>query len=170
MFVLGIDPGLSVTGYGLLRSGYPPMGVAAGVIRTDPDMTMTERLVELAEGLRQVLGDHQPDSVAIETVFTNRNRRTAMSVVRASGVAMLVAGEAGLPVTEYPPTQVKLAVAGDGAAGKREVMEMVSRILRLSEPPRPADVTDALAVALCHLRAAPLTGAISASPAGGAGR
>lgn len=157
MFVLGIDPGLSATGYGLVRSGHPPQGVAAGVVRTDSGADMASRLVDLATGLRDLIAEYQPDAVAVETVFTNRNRRTAMSVVRASGVAILVAGEAGLTVAEYPPTQVKSAVAGSGDADKTAIKEMVGRILRLSEPPRPADAADALAVALCHLRAAPVT-------------
>jgi crossover junction endodeoxyribonuclease RuvC len=103
-----------------------------------------------------VVSETRPDVVALETVFTNRNLQTAISVGRASGVALLVAAEAGVPVFEYVPTTVKSAVTGDGSANKEQVQQMVSRLLRLDEPPRPADAADALAIALCHLRGAPL--------------
>jgi crossover junction endodeoxyribonuclease RuvC len=94
--------------------------------------------------------------VALETVFTNRNLQTAISVGRASGVALLAAAEAGLQVFEYVPTTIKSAVTGDGSANKKQVQQMVTRLLRLAGPPKPADAADALAIALCHLRAAPL--------------
>ena len=156
MFVLGIDPGLSTTGYAVVENGHPPIAVLAGVVRTDPGSTMSERLAELFTGLAQVVADARPDVVALETIFTNRNLQTAISVGRASGVAMLVAAQAGLPVSEYVPTAVKSAITGDGAASKRQIQTMVARLLRLAEPPEPADAADALAIALCHLRAAPL--------------
>lgn len=156
MFVLGIDPGLSVTGYGLIQGSHPPTAVRAGVIRTDIAATTPQRLVELHVGLSQVIADTKPDAVALETVFTNRNLQTAMSVGRASGVAILAAAEAGVPVYEYVPTAVKAAVTGDGSANKGQVQQMVARLLRLAEAPKPADAADALALALCHLRAAPL--------------
>lgn len=156
MFVLGVDPGLSVTGYGLVRGGHPPRAVAAGVIRTDPAAPMESRLAELFDGLTGVLAESEAEVMAIETVFTNRNLQTAIAASRASGVALLAAAHAGIPVTEYVPTTVKAAVTGDGAAGKARVQAMVGRLLRLDRPPRPADVADALAVALCHLRAAPV--------------
>jgi crossover junction endodeoxyribonuclease RuvC len=156
MFVLGIDPGLSVTGYGLVEGTHPPRAHLAGVVRTDKDQTTPRRLAELHRGLTEVVSETRPDVVALETVFTNRNLQTAISVGRASGVALLVAAEAGLPVFEYVPTTVKSAVTGDGSANKEQVQQMVSRLLRLDEPPRPADAADALAIALCHLRGAPL--------------
>lgn len=156
MFVLGIDPGLSATGYGLVDGSQPNRAVRAGVIRTDKDLEVAQRLSELYGGLTEVVIDNRPDVVAIETVFTNRNLQTAMSVGRASGVAMLVAAEAGLEVHEYAPTAIKSAVTGDGSANKDQVQKMVARLLRLSEAPRPADAADALAIALCHLRVAPL--------------
>ena len=156
MFVLGIDPGLSATGYGVVESGHPPTAVIAGVIRTDTEASMADRLAELFIELTQVIEDTQPDVVALETVFTNRNLQTAISVGRASGVAMLAAARAGLPVSEYVPTAVKSAITGDGSASKAQIQQMVARLLRLAEPPRPADAADALAIALCHLRAAPL--------------
>ena len=156
MFVLGIDPGLSATGYGLVEGSYPPMAHLAGVIRTDTSAAVPERLVELYRGLTEVVTETKPDVVALETVFTNRNLQTAISVGRASGVALLVAAEAGLEVFEYVPTTIKSAVTGDGSANKEQVQQMLTRLLRLEGPPKPADAADALAIALCHLRAAPM--------------
>ena len=152
MFVLGIDPGLSATGYGLVESGHPPKALLAGVIRTHPDTPMPERLSELHVGLSNVITEAKPDVIALETVFTNRNLQTAISVGRASGVALLAAAQSGLEVHEYVPTTVKSAITGDGSANKKQMQEMVARLLRLQEPPKPADAADALAIALCHLR------------------
>ena len=156
MFVLGVDPGLSTTGYGLVEGTYPPKAHLAGVIRTDTELPLPQRLAELHRGLSEVIGDTHPDVIALETVFTNRNLQTAITVGRASGVALLAAAQANVSVFEYVPTAVKSAVTGDGSANKEQVQRMVSRLLRLQEPPKPADVADALAIALCHLRAAPL--------------
>jgi len=154
MFVLGIDPGLSATGYGLVEGSNPPKAMLAGVIRTQPSTPMPVRLDELYAGLKQVIEDTQPDVVALETVFTNRNLQSAIAVGRASGVAILAAARAGLEVHEYVPTAIKSAVTGDGSANKKQIQEMVARLLRLQEPPKPADAADALAIALCHLRVA----------------
>lgn len=159
MFVLGVDPGLSTTGYGLVEGTNPPRAHLAGVIRTDPSDTTPHRLAELHLGLKQVIEGCRPDAMALETVFTNRNLQTAISVGRASGVALLTAAEYGVPVFEYVPTVVKSAVTGDGSANKVQVQTMVARLLGLTSPPEPADAADALALALCHLRAAPLEAA-----------
>lgn len=156
MFVLGIDPGLSVTGFGLVEGGNSPRAVRAGVIRTDTNSDVPARLAELYSGISQVISELRPDVVAMETVFTNRNLQTAISVGRASGVSLLAAAQAGLGVFEYVPTQIKAAVTGDGSANKAQVQTMVARLLSLAEAPKPADAADALAIALCHLRAAPL--------------
>ena len=156
MFVLGIDPGLSTTGYGLVEGGARPRAVSAGVIRTSSTQTLEARLLELYRGLRDLIVETTPDVVAIETVFTNRNLQTSISVGRASGVAILAAAEAGLEIREYVPTAIKAAVTGDGAAKKQQVQKMVATLLNLGDTPRPADAADALAIALCHLRAAPL--------------
>jgi crossover junction endodeoxyribonuclease RuvC len=156
MFVLGIDPGLSATGYGLVESGHPPTAHLAGVIRTDPALPMPVRLDELHRGLTEVITESSPDVVALETVFTNRNLQTAISVGRASGVAILVAAQSGIGVSEYVPTAVKAAITGDGTASKQQIQQMVARLLNLAEPPHPFDAADALAIALCHLRAAHL--------------
>ena len=154
MFVLGIDPGLSVTGYGLVEGTQPPRAHKAGVIRTDPGLATSKRLADLFEALVALIEETRPDAVAMETLFTNRNPQTAMSVGRASGVVLLAAGRAGVPVSEYVPTAVKSAVTGDGSAGKAQVQAMVARLLKLATPPSPADAADALAIALCHLRTA----------------
>ena len=156
MFVLGIDPGLSTTGYGMVEGSHPPKALLAGVIRTDPDTPTPQRLSELHRGLSRVLAEAKPDVIALETVFTNRNLQTAISVGRASGVALLAAAASNVPVFEYVPTAIKSAVTGDGSANKKQVQQMVARLLRLSEAPKPADAADALAIALCHLRVAPL--------------
>ena len=126
------------------------------MIRTDTTAPMAERLADLFIGLTQVIEESRPDVIAVESVFTNQNLQTAISVGRASGVALLAAAQAGLQVSEYAPTAVKSAITGDGSASKSQIQQMVARLLRLAEPPRPADAADALAIALCHLRAAPL--------------
>lgn len=153
MFVLGIDPGLTRTGYGVAtRDGGRVKAIAAGVIRTTAGDAIEQRLATLARELRAVIAEHKPTAVALETVFTNRNRQTAISVGRASGVALLVSGEAGIPVTEYTPTAIKLAVTGSGSADKAAMQQMVARRYGLNEAPRPADAADALGIALCHLQ------------------
>lgn len=132
------------------------MAIKAGVVRTDPANPVSQRLRDLYDGLTQVIAESTPDVVALETVFTNRNLQTAISVGRASGVAILAAAEANLAIHEYVPTAIKAAVTGDGSASKEQVKVMVARLLKLKEAPKPADASDALAIALCHLRAAPL--------------
>ncbi|MGA7271492.1 MAG: crossover junction endodeoxyribonuclease RuvC [Acidimicrobiia bacterium] len=158
MFVLGIDPGLTTTGYGIVQTGHPPVAVAAGVVRTDSADPLGNRLSMLYRGLREVIAEYSPAQMAIEMVFTNRNLQTAISVGRASGVAILAGAEAGMDIAEYAPTAIKAAVTGDGAADKAGVAAMVARLLDLHEPPRPADAADALAVAICHIRSAALVG------------
>lgn len=162
MFVLGIDPGLTRTGFGLVhqsRSG--PRAERAGVLRTDPALPMPRRLAELADDLDALLAELSPDVVALERVFVRRNLTNAMGVARASGVAMLCSARAGVALHEYTPSAVKLAVAGDGGADKSQVANLVARRLGLAEAPRPADAADALAVALCHLQQGRLGLAVS---------
>ncbi len=156
MFALGIDPGLSRCGYGAVRttpSG--PRAEAIGVLRTSPDRPLPARLAELQAELRSLIAELQPDVVAVERVFFQVNVRTAMSVGQASGLAMAEAFAAGCEVAQYSPNEVKLAVAGDGAADKAQVTAMVQRLLSLRTAPRPADAADAAALALCHLAHAP---------------
>lgn len=152
MRVLGVDPGLSRCGVGVVDGpSRRPVAVRAGVIRTAPDEPVPARLHHLHRVLTQVVADAAPDAVAVERVFFNANVRTAIAVAQAAGVVLLVAQAAGLPVTEYTPTQVKAAVAGTGDADKEQVGFMVRTLLRLEQIQRPADAADALALALCHL-------------------
>ncbi len=153
MFVLGIDPGLTRTGYGVIASsGSSDRAVAAGVISTEPSLPVTRRLAELATDLREVVAEHQPATAAIEQVFVNNNRRTAISVARASGVALLVLAEAGVEVAEYTPSAVKMALTGSGTADKEQMQRVIAMRLGLAAAPGPADAADALAVALCHVQ------------------
>ncbi len=166
MFVLGIDPGLSTTGYGLIEAhGVRLQAVAAGAIRTSPARDTAVRLAELFADLEALLAEYHPDEMAVEQVFVNRNLQTATAVGRAIGVALLAAARAGIPVFEYTPSAVKMAVTGSGDAAKDRVQALVARRLRLTTAPRPADAADALAVALCHLQSAGLRRAVA-----GAGR
>jgi len=161
MFVLGIDPGLSATGYALVISTAASMeAVSAGVIRTDRGLPMSERLAELYRDLVALISEHRPDEMAIERVFVNRNLQTVEGVGRASGVAILAAAMAGLAVHEYTPSAVKKAIVGVGTASKQQVQQLVARRLGLQAAPTPADAADALAVAMCHLQSAPLQRAI----------
>lgn len=153
MFVLGIDPGLTTTGYGAVRrDGASVEAVSVGVIRTHKDLPVARRLLELHRDLASLIDELEPEVVALEQVFVNRNLATATNVGRASGVVLLAAAAAGLEVFEYSPTAVKATVTGDGAAGKRQVQDMVARRLGLASAPSPADAADALAIALCHLQ------------------
>ena len=166
MFVLGIDPGLSTTGYGLVAAhGVRLQAVAAGAIRTSPAREAAERLAELFADLEALLAEYHPDEMAVEQVFVNRNLQTATAVGRAVGVSLLAAARAGVPVFEYTPSAVKMAVTGSGDAAKDRVQALVARRLRLTAAPRPADAADALAVALCHLQSIGLRRAVA-----GAGR
>jgi crossover junction endodeoxyribonuclease RuvC len=153
MFVLGIDPGLTRTGYGVIdASGGDERAVAAGVIRTDPAQPLGERFVELARDLRAIVAEYRPQAAAIEQVFVNNNRHTAISVARASGIALLILSEAHLETAEYTPSAVKMALTGSGVADKQQMQRVVAMRLHLPNPPTPADAADALAVALCHLQ------------------
>lgn len=156
MFVIGIDPGTATTGYGLVRDKTDGgLEVAEfGVIVTPPDMTMSQRLLELHQRLFEVLLLHRPESGAVEKLFFQRNVTTAISVGQARGVVLLALAQAGLPVAEYTPLQVKQAVVGYGGADKNQVQQMVRALLSLSDLPRPDDAADALAIAICHLHSA----------------
>ena len=167
MFVLGIDPGLSRCGYGCVeaRPG-GPRAVALGVIRTPPSAPLPERLAELQAELRSLLVELEPQVVAVERVFFQVNVRTAMSVGQASGLAMAEAHAAGCEVAQYSPNEVKLAVAGDGAADKAAVQQMVKTLLKLAEVPRPPDAADAAALALCHLAHAPVRRRVATATGG----
>lgn len=167
MFVLGIDPGLSRCGYGVVeRSGPRLRAVAAGVLRTQPHAPVAERLLSLGREIRALITEHQPAVLAVERVLFQTNARTAIPVAQAAGVAMVEAAAAGCEVAEYSPNQVKQSVAGFGAAGKSEVERMVQTLLGIPQPLRPIDAADAVAVALCHLAHAPLRARLMAGARG----
>ncbi len=164
--VLGIDPGLSRCGYGAVqRSGAHMTAVSFGVLRTDRDAPLPERLATLEADLVELFDEVRPRAVAVERVLFQTNVRTAISVGQASGLALLVAARAGVPVTHYSPNEVKLAVTGSGTADKAQVQEMVARLLALEPAPKSPDAADALALALCHCWALPMQRAAGA-PAG----
>ena len=161
---MGIDPGLSRCGYGVVRQkGRATEAVAAGIIRTDKDDPIPRRLFELQNELVDLMGTYSPDAVAIEQVLFQVNVRTAMGVGQASGVAMAAAVGAGAEVFEYSPTQIKKAVTGWGGADKDQMGKMVQTLLSLPLPLKPVDAADAAAVALCHLAHAPAASRIQAS-------
>ena len=154
MFVLGIDPGLTRCGYGCVGVvAGKELVRGAGLVTTEPTAPLAERLAELHAELGAVVRECAPEVVAVERVLFQTNARTAMSVGQASGIALLVAASAHLPVVEYSANEVKLAVAGYGGATKEQVQRMVATLCGLDEVPRPPDVADALALALCHLAA-----------------
>ena len=149
--ILGIDPGTGRTGYGLIEGSANQWRMeTCGVIETPSGAAPADRLEELHGRIRSLLADHRPDEVAVEELFFARNVSTALAVAQARGVVLLAIRQAKLPVAEYKPLQVKQAVSAYGAADKAQVATMVTKLLGLKAPPRPDDVTDALAVALCH--------------------
>jgi len=153
MLAIGIDPGTAITGYGLVRQTEAGdlLSVDWGVILTPTKMPMPERLNHIYVSLLDILKEHQPQSAAVEALFFQRNVRTAMSVGQARGVVLLALQQAGLPVADYTPNQVKQAVSGYGAADKHQMQVMVYTLLKLPEIPKPDDAADALAIAICHL-------------------
>jgi crossover junction endodeoxyribonuclease RuvC len=152
MRVLGIDPGLTRCGVGIVDAhpGRTVSFVHVGVVTTAADMPLEERLIRIAAGIEEVLDAHRPDCVAVERVFAQHNVRTVMGTAQVSGVALLAAARRSLPVALHTPSEVKAAITGYGQADKRQVGTMVQRILGLDAAPRPADAADALAIAICH--------------------
>jgi crossover junction endodeoxyribonuclease RuvC len=153
MRVLGVDPGLTRCGLGVIDGapGRPPALVAAGVLRTPAGEDIAARLLALEAGIERWLAAYQPDAMAVERVFSQHNVRTVMGTAQAGAVAVVCAARRGLPVALHTPSEVKAAVTGSGRAGKDQVTAMVMRVLRMADPPRPADTADALALAICHL-------------------
>jgi len=151
--VLGVDPGTSVTGFGVVTSAPARTGllVECGVLRPRAGATLPLRLKIIHDGVSALLERHRPDVVAVEGVFYGTNVRSTVVLAHARGVVLLAAAEAGVPVVEYSPAMIKKAVTGRGAALKPQVGFMVARLLQLAEAPRPADAADGVAVALTHL-------------------
>ncbi len=153
MLVLGIDPGLAITGYGLIRETeeHELNSVIYGAIQTSKDLKVEDRLFQLYREIKSIILLHKPDSAAVEKLFFQKNVTTAMAVGQARGVILLALAEQGISIAEYSPREVKQAVTGFGGAVKKQMQVMVCTILRLTGSPKPDDVADALAVAICHL-------------------
>jgi crossover junction endodeoxyribonuclease RuvC len=153
VLILGIDPGTAITGYGLVRGDAlgPYTLLECGVIRTQPRDPLAARLAEIHRGVAEIIDRHRPAALAVEDVFYSKNVRTTVALGHARGVILLAGQQAGLPIHEFPPASVKKSIVGAGAATKEQVQFMVARLLRLKEPPAPADAADGVAVAICGL-------------------
>ena len=150
--VLGVDPGLTRCGVAVIEgsAGQKVSLLHIGVFRTDPGEAIEQRLISIERDIGGLVDELEPDVVAVERVFSQHNVRTAMATAQAAAVALLVAARRGLPVAMHTPTEVKAAVTGNGRANKAQVTAMVTRVLRLDTPPKPADAADAAAIAICH--------------------
>ncbi|AHI22938.1 crossover junction endodeoxyribonuclease RuvC [Corynebacterium vitaeruminis] len=156
--VMGIDPGLTRCGLSVVQAGRgrQVLPIAVGVVRTPVKGELPQRLLELSQAVNEWMDQYQPDVVAIERVFERGNVSTVMQTAHGVGVLVLAAAERGLDVHMYTPSEVKKAISGNGRADKKQMTSMITRILGLSEPPKPADAADALALAVCHCWRAPL--------------
>ena len=155
MIILGIDPGVATIGFGVLQSerGQNRL-IRYGVITTPAGLPLSRRLVQIADDMEELIGTFSPDEMAVEELFFTKNITTGIAVAHGRGVILLAAEKLGVPIFEYTPMQVKQAVVGYGGAQKRQVMLMTQRLLGMKEIPRPDDAADALAIAICHARAA----------------
>jgi crossover junction endodeoxyribonuclease RuvC len=163
MRVLGIDPGTAITGYAVVEEdeGGSISLVTLGVIKTPAKSPLPSRLQKIHNDLHEIIKTHQPDTSAVEQLFFSRNSRTAMSVGHARGVTLLVLANAGLPIHEYTPMQIKQAVTGYGGAKKAQIQEMIRMLLQLPDIPKPDDAADAAAVAICYLHRAKIDGLLN---------
>lgn len=167
---MGIDPGLTRCGLSVVQAGRgrAVLPISVGVVRTPAHSELTERLLRLSVAVREWMDDYKPDVVAIERVFERGEVSTVMQTAHAVGVLILAAAERGIPVHMYTPSEVKKAISGNGRADKKQMTSMITRILGLNEPPKPADAADALALAVCHCWRAPViarTEAVAAAQA-----
>jgi crossover junction endodeoxyribonuclease RuvC len=167
MRVLGIDPGLTRCGVGIVEGGIGRALslVDVGVVKTTPELPIEDRLLLIARGIDAWIEATSPDAIAVERVFAQANVRTVMGTAQVSGLALVAAASRGIPVTMHTPSEVKAAVTGSGRADKAQVGAMVARLLRLDAPPKPADAADALALAICHIWRGPATNRIQAAVA-----
>ena len=162
MVVLGIDPGLASTGYGVVaRRGGRLLALDGGVIGTRAELAPERRLAEIHAAVDALLAEHEPDAVALEELYFGQNVKTAFAVGHGRGAAMLAAGQRGIECASYTPQQVKAAVCGNGRADKQQVARMVQALLALPQPPTPDHASDALAVAMCHANRAALSAALA---------
>lgn len=160
MIVLGIDPGLANTGFGVVAQGRRLAALDGGVIATPAGLAAERRLAAIHARVTALIVEHAPDAVALEDLYFGANVRSAFAVGQARGVVMLAAGQAGVECSSYTPQQVKSAVCGSGRAAKDQVGRMVQSLLSLERPPEPDHAADALAVAICHCNRAPLAAAV----------
>lgn len=153
MRVLGIDPGLTRCGIGIVEGavGRPLTMMGVGVILTPSTISLESRLLELDTAINEWVSLWSPDFIAVERVFAQHNVRTVMGTAQAAGVALLIAAKSGIPVMMHTPSEVKASVTGSGRANKEQVAQMVAKLLNLKEIPKPVDATDALALAICHI-------------------
>jgi len=165
--VLGVDPGLTRCGLGVVDggSGRAVSCVAVDVVYTPPEVELGARLIAVADVVERWVAEHRPDVVAVERVFSQHNVSTAMGTAQVGGVVALVVARRGLPVVFHTPSEVKAAVTGSGRAGKEQVTTMITRLLALPAKPRPADAADALALAVCHLWRAPMAARLAQAQA-----
>ena len=155
MIILGIDPGVATIGFGLVRAERNRNQLLRyGVITTPPGIPLSNRLLQISNDMEELIRTFHPDEMAVEELFFTKNITTGIAVAHGRGVILLAAEKLGVPVFEYTPMQVKQAVVGYGKAEKRQVMLMTQRLLHMKEIPRPDDAADALALAICHSRAA----------------
>lgn len=167
--ILGIDPGLTRCGYGVIDADGNRLAMrTAGVIRTPSDLAVEERLRSVWDELQQLVDTHAPDAIAVERVYAQANVRTVMGTAQVSGLALTLAALRGIPVATYTPTEMKAAVTGNGRADKAQVTTMVQRLLKLPEPVKPADASDALGLAICHCWRGAAKARIAKAVAGGA--
>lgn len=157
MRIIGIDPGTAITGWGLVDGdGQRLTMVACGVVKTPAGMALPQRLQIIYQELTDIIAQWQPQGSAIEELFFGKNAKTALTVGHGRGAALLALANAGLPITEYKPLEVKQAITGHGGADKQQMQQMVRLLLNLAEIPQPDDAADALGVAICHLHSARL--------------
>lgn len=153
MVILGIDPGYAIVGFGLLQHERATVSLlACGAINTEAGLPLSKRLLQIANDLDELICRFKPDVMAIERLYFGNNVTTGIGVAQARGVILMTAERHGIPIFEYDPSQVKLAVTGYGKAEKTQVMDMTKRLLKLREVPKPDDAADAVAIALCHAR------------------
>ncbi len=157
MLVLGIDPGTASTGWGVVsKEGDDLVLVGYGTVNTSQDTPLPQRLQTIHRELGEVISQHRPDAVVVEKLFFSKNVKTALSLGQARGVALLAAADAGIPLYEYTPLEVKQSVVGYGRASKDQIQQLVKMLLRLDSVPQPNDAADAIAVAICHIHSARL--------------
>jgi len=151
IIILGIDPGLAIVGWGVIEyKGNKFKVLGFGSVQTPSSMKTEDRLVEIFEDINDIIKKYKPDCMAVEELFWNTNQTTGIRVSEARGVILLCAAKLGIPIYEYTPLQVKQAVVGYGRAEKKQVISMVTMLLKLEKPPKPDDTADALAIAVCH--------------------